>query len=411
MKNKSLFFRILFTCFFFFLSIGCKENKVLQPEESNPPDVIFKKPININSINDSTVSSETKVIESEITSTNKKNKKNLTKIVSNQINGGETLSSILLPQKGVKQGDIFQLSQVNIEGLDFNKIQIGQRYDFILNSENDSLIYYIHYFSNENILQVEFNPFAVKKISSADIKNIKIQETQVESSNSVKIEKIVEVKEPAITKSFLLGIISFSKSDLFVELEKQYHTKSKMYLEKETASAFKRMYKAAKLDGINLKIVSGARNYYSQKSIWERKFKKNEQAGMSPIENAKKILLYSSMPSTSRHHWGTDIDINSLEPSYFEYGRGKIEYDWLVKNGAKFGFCQTYSDFDKNDRSSGYQEESWHWTYMPKSKKFLAEYNKTVGYEDINGFMGSELAEQLGMIENYVNGISSDCSN
>lgn len=391
------------------VALGCKENKVLQPEESNPPEVIFKKPININSINDSTVSSETKVIESEITSTNQKNKKNLTKIVSNQINSGETLSSILLPQKGVKQGDIFQLSQVNIEGLDFNKIQIGQRYDFILNSENDSLIYYIHYFSNENILQVEFNPFAVKKISSTDVNNIKIQETQVKSSNSVKIEKIVEVKEPAITKSFLLGIISFSKSDLFVELEKQYHTKSKMYLEKETASAFKRMYKAAKLDGINLKIVSGARNYYSQKSIWERKFKKNEQAGMSPIENAKKILLYSSMPSTSRHHWGTDIDINSLEPSYFEYGRGKIEYDWLVKNGAKFGFCQTYSDFDKNDRSSGYQEESWHWTYMPKSKKFLAEYNKTVGYEDINGFMGSELAEQLGMIENYVNGISSTC--
>ena len=393
------------------VALGCKENKVLQPEESNPPEVIFKKPININSINDSTLSSETKVIESEITSTNQKNKKNLTKIVSNQINSGETLSSILLPQKGVNQGDIFQLSQVNIEGLDFNKIQIGQRYDFILNSENDSLIYYIHYFSNENILQVEFNPFTVKKISSTDVKNIKIQETQVESSNSVKTEKIVEVKEPAITKSFLLGIISFSKSDLFVELEKQYHTKSKMYLEKETASAFKRMYKAAKLDGINLKIVSGARNYYSQKSIWERKFKKNEQAGMSPIENAKKILLYSSMPSTSRHHWGTDIDINSLEPSYFEYGRGKIEYDWLVKNGAKFGFCQTYSDFDKNDRSSGYQEESWHWTYMPKSKKFLAEYNKTVGYEDINGFLGSELAEQLGMIENYVNGISSDCSN
>ena len=391
------------------VALGCKENKVLQPEESNPPEVIFKKPIKINSINDSIVSSEIKVIESEITSTHQKNKKNLTKIISNQINSGETLSSILLPQKGVKQGDIFQLSIVNIEGLDFNKIQIGQRYDFILNSENDSLIYYIHYFSNENILQVNFNPFSVKKISSKDVKNIKIQETQVESSNSVKIEKIVEVKEPAITKSFLLGIISFSKSNLFVELEKQYHTKNKMYLEKETASAFKRMYKAAKLDGINLKIVSGARNYYSQKSIWERKYKKNEQAGMSPIENAKKILLYSSMPSTSRHHWGTDIDINSLEPSYFEYGRGKIEYEWLVKNGAKFGFCQTYSDFAKNDRFSGYQEESWHWTYMPKSKKFLAEYNKTVGYEDINGFMGSGLAEQLGMIENYVNGISSTC--
>ena len=41
------------------VALGCKENKVLQPEESNPPEVIFKKPININSINDSTLSSET----------------------------------------------------------------------------------------------------------------------------------------------------------------------------------------------------------------------------------------------------------------------------------------------------------------------------------------------------------------
>ena len=218
MNSNILFIKILLPCYLFTVALGCKENKVLQPEKSNPPEVIFKKPIKINSINDSTVSSETKVIESKITSTDLKIKKNLTKIVSNQINSGETLSSILLPQKGVKQSDIFQLSQVNIKGLDFNKIQIGQRYDFILNSENDSLIYYIHYFSNENILQVEFNPFAVKKISSTDVKNIKIKETQVEGSNSVRIEKIVEVKEPAITKSFLLGIISFSKSDLFVEL-------------------------------------------------------------------------------------------------------------------------------------------------------------------------------------------------
>ena len=115
------------------------------------------------------------------------------------------------------------------------------------------------------------------------------------------------------------------------------------------------------------------------------------------------------MPSTSRHHWGTDIDINSLEPSYFESGRGKREYNWLVNNADRFGFCQVYTDFNNMDRDSGYQNEAWHWSYTPKANIFLKEYNKRINYSDINGFMGSELAKDLSMISDYVNGISSDC--
>ena len=115
------------------------------------------------------------------------------------------------------------------------------------------------------------------------------------------------------------------------------------------------------------------------------------------------------MPSTSRHHWGTDIDINSLEPSYFESGQGKREYDWLVKNADRFGFCQVYTDFNNKDRDSGYLNEAWHWSYIPKAKVYLEEYNKRINYNDINGFMGSNLADDLSMISDYVNGISSDC--
>ncbi|NJK84501.1 MAG: M15 family metallopeptidase [Saprospiraceae bacterium] len=43
----------------------------------------------------------------------------------------------------------------------------------------------------------------------------------------------------------------------------------------------------------------------------------------NPQERALKILKYSSMPGTSRHHWGTDIDLNSFSNSYFEQGEGK----------------------------------------------------------------------------------------
>ena len=80
------------------------------------------------------------------------------------------------------------------------------------------------------------------------------------------------------------------------------------------------MVEAAEKEGISFKIISGTRNYFEQKAIWERKWQK--YTALEPIERAKKILEYSSMPSSSRHHWGTDIDLNSLNNSYFNNGKG-----------------------------------------------------------------------------------------
>ncbi len=37
----------------------------------------------------------------------------------------------------------------------------------------------------------------------------------------------------------------------------------------------------------------------------------------------------------------------------------------LTANAAKFGFCQPYNV--KTDRK-GYNEEKWHWSFMPLSK-------------------------------------------
>lgn len=68
-------------------------------------------------------------------------------------------------------------------------------------------------------------------------------------------------------------------------------------------------------------------------------------------------MLYSSMPTTSRHHWGTDMDINSVEPEYFESGQGLLEYNWLKANAHKFGFCQPYSPKDDGSRTQGYNLE------------------------------------------------------
>jgi LAS superfamily LD-carboxypeptidase LdcB len=120
-------------------------------------------------------------------------------------------------------------------------------------------------------------------------------------------------------------------------------------------------------------------------------------------KRAKLILLYSSMPGTSRHHWGTDMDLNSLENSYFDSGEGLKIYQWLTTHAAKFGFCQPYTS--KAAGRTGYEEEKWHWSYWPLSKKLLSDYVKSVRYSDIKGFEGSKTAKSINAIEKYVQGI------
>jgi len=327
----------------------------------------------------------------------------------------QSLSSILSPYKGVTYTKILKLAEMDFSEVNFNNIQVGQKYDVILNSLDSTLISYTHFFSDELAYKVQFEP-ELSVIISDQLRTTSNILISSDKTNGTKVNTDRNTKDNTKNKSeisqdFLTGRINYSNDPRFVLLDKVYHTKSSMYLEKETAQAFIKMHLAAKQDGIDLLVVSGARNFSSQKSIWERKFIKNEKSGLSPFQNAKKILLYSSMPSTSRHHWGTDIDINNLESSYFKTGQGKLEYDWLVNNADKFGFCQVYSKFSEGSRSHGYQEEPWHWSYMPKSTLFLDQYNSLIDYSDIKGFKGSELSSDLKMQEHYVNGISRDCKN
>ncbi|MDY0200431.1 MAG: M15 family metallopeptidase [Bacteroidales bacterium] len=201
----------------------------------------------------------------------------------------------------------------------------------------------------------------------------------------------------------LLGKIQYGSDTNFVAVKPEHSSKS-IFLEVNTYQAFQQMYKAAKIDGVNLTIISGSRNFDYQKRIWERKW--NSRANPSGIEKAKDILTYSSMPGTSRHHWGTDFDLNSLENSYFDSGKGLVEYNWLSQNAPKFGFCQVYTCKQQKGRT-GYEMEKWHWSYMPLASQYLKLYKELISYNDINGFAGSEFAPKLNVINDYVFGIAT----
>jgi LAS superfamily LD-carboxypeptidase LdcB len=142
------------------------------------------------------------------------------------------------------------------------------------------------------------------------------------------------------TREELLGKFSPAKHPDFLLIEQRYSTKTDIYLRMEAYDSFKRMHNAALKEGITLTILSATRNFDAQKTIWEKKWVRPQYKGKTDVEKASDIMKYSSMPGTSRHHWGTDIDMNSLENSYFTSGEGKKMYEWLLKNAATYGFYQ-----------------------------------------------------------------------
>lgn len=274
------------------------------------------------------------------------------------------------------------------------------------------------------------NGFEIAPILAAFFFSSGCGEVRTEASEKPTVKKETEIKLSAgdtlpvrdvsglfSDKNYLTGKINYASYPDFTVIAAEHTTKTNEYLRADVYEAFVRMRTEALKEGITLTIVSGARNFDRQKTIWEAKWngeRKVEGKNLAlevkdSMERARLILLYSSMPGTSRHHWGTDIDINSLEDSYFLSGKGKKEYEWLTARASEFGFCQVYSPKGEA-RPHGYEEEKWHWSYMPVSSVLLKNYLSLVDENDISGFAGSSVAKDMKVIERYVGGISPECA-
>lgn len=238
------------------------------------------------------------------------------------------------------------------------------------------------------------------------------------SEAAVKQEPIPPVS-PEFSLEYLMGKFDPTTHPDFERVEDGYTDGDTYYLRKDTYAAFREMWAAAKTDGITLVLISATRNFDRQKSIWEAKWTgtRTIENGANaaekypdPVYRALKILEYSSMPSISRHHWGTDIDLNDLDNYTFEKGPGKPVYDWLSKHADRFGFCQPYSPKGPQ-RPNGYNEEKWHWSYRPVSGQLTALAAQQLKDDMISGFKGAETATQIGVVEKYVLGINAACRN
>lgn len=230
----------------------------------------------------------------------------------------------------------------------------------------------------------------------------------------VKTEQDVQTAgtEPGVQKfprNELVGKFDPLRHSDFVSVGKPFADRPGMLLRRAAFEAFQKMWEAARRDSVSLKIISSTRTFAQQKMIWERKWARLATETPDPEARALKILEYSAMPGASRHHWGTDIDLNDLNNPSFETGgtHSKV-YDWMQKNAHRFGFCQPYTPKGA-ERPHGYNEEKWHWSYQPLAAPMLRQYAQEMQDSQIVGFLGAETAGQIGIVGHYVLGVNTVC--
>ncbi|GAA0756225.1 M15 family metallopeptidase [Psychroflexus lacisalsi] len=196
----------------------------------------------------------------------------------------------------------------------------------------------------------------------------------------IKSSVLVAVGTHFSLNSKLVGLLELEniKTENLLGISQSHLKSDTILLEEDTYEAFLKMKSKALEDGIDLKIASGYRSFKHQKAIWERKFNQLIKTNNS-TKAISQIITYSSIPGTSRHHWGTDVDLIDgsvnlpdgdllLEQNYHGYAPFSKMRSWMEDHANKFGFELVYT---QNKNRSGFNYEPWHYSFAPKSRSFL----------------------------------------
>ena len=182
-----------------------------------------------------------------------------------------------------------------------------------------------------------------------------------------------------------------TKALLGLSTEHLIELSSGQQINKTVQAPFANLQQAAKDAGFDLQIASCYRNFDRQKAIWNAKF-----CGIRPIfdhdgnqvdidtlsqwQTCQAILLYSALPGSSRHHWGTDIDFYDAKalPKDYQLQLIASEYDhhgpcapltqWLRLNAQQYGFYFPYRHY-----LGGIACEPWHISHHQSAHQFQDE--------------------------------------
>lgn len=167
-----------------------------------------------------------------------------------------------------------------------------------------------------------------------------------------------------------------------------------VWLDPAASNAFSALARRAANAGFSLRIASGFRDYDRQMAIingkWDGRRPVTDAQGVTLCRSSQSdedwlhsILRYSALPGTSRHHWGTDLDIwdaAAVDADYTlrldpgEYSPGGVFSDmtqWLdeqIAAGNAEGFHKPYAA----DRG-GVAPEAWHISFGPGAEGYQSQ--------------------------------------
>lgn len=113
------------------------------------------------------------------------------------------------------------------------------------------------------------------------------------------------------------------------------------------------MFDAAATAGVPLSITSAYRSYSNQVATYNNWVRVNGSTAAADTVSAR--------PGYSEHQTGLVVDL-AAGGCNLECFRGSAQYQWMLTNGAAYGFIERYpqglSDI------TGYSPEAWHWRYV-----------------------------------------------
>lgn len=187
---------------------------------------------------------------------------------------------------------------------------------------------------------------------------------------------------------------------------------SGLRLHPDAAAAFLQLAAMAKTHGMDLRAVSAWRGFAHQARIWQAKWRGERPvydaqsrpvdiSVMSAADKAQAILLYSALPGTSRHHWGSDLDWYDaaavpadyrpqLLPEEYLQGPFQRASAFVAANAAQFGFYAPYANYQ-----GGVAAEPWHLSFIPLASACQKQLTPALVQQALSN---SDLDDQLQLI-------------
>lgn len=208
-----------------------------------------------------------------------------------------------------------------------------------------------------------------------DYDNIETLSKEVVTNVNSKIDYdfYTNVEETDTSKGTLMLVNKYHKlnatyvpSDL-VTIDSKYG--NTLQISKVAYDAFKKMWEAAKKEGLTIYVRSPYRSYTTQKGLYER---------YANVDGYDKADTYSARAGYSEHQTGLAIDIvaNDNDLGNFE---NTEEFTWMKENAHKYGFILRYPK--GKEYLTGYMYESWHYRYVGIDVATQI-YNENITFEE-----------------------------